>query len=341
MSDGSLQSDVRDVIIIGSGPAGLTAAIYAARANLAPLVLEGEPSSTSDHRAASSCSPPRSRTTPGSPDGIMGPELMERLPRAGRALRRRAGHRRRSTAVDFDAARSEVHVRRTRAPGPHRDRRHRRAARDARPRRRGSGCIGHGVSTCATCDGFFFRGQRDRRRRRRRLGDGRGDLPHQVRRQGHRRPPPRRAARVEDHAGPRVRQPQDRVRVEHGRRRRGRRARRSRASTSYATSTTGESATLPVTGLFVAIGHRPEHRSVRRPARHATRTATSSTQPGSTATNVDGVFACGDVQDHVPPGGHRRRLRLHGGDRRRALARAARATRTPGCDRAGAEASGR
>src|SRR4029078_1734275 len=149
-------NDVRDVFIIGSGPAGLTAAIYAARANLDPLVIEGEPSSTSDQPGGRLRLTTNVENCPGFPDGIMGPELMMSF----RAQAERFGAEfltEKVTRVDFSERpfRVWVHEREFSADAII-------VSTGARSLMLGleaeSRLLGHGLSTCATCDGFCFRG---------------------------------------------------------------------------------------------------------------------------------------------------------------------------------------
>ncbi len=147
------QSDIRNVIVIGSGPAGYTAAVYAARANLAPLVFEGSVTAGGALMNTTDV-----ENFPGFRDGIMGPELMDNM----RAQAERFGAELVSDDVTDVDLTGDVKVVTDGAGNQHRAR--------AVILSMGSGyrklgipdedrLSGHGVSWCATCDGFFFRDQ--------------------------------------------------------------------------------------------------------------------------------------------------------------------------------------
>ncbi|MDR7554872.1 MAG: thioredoxin-disulfide reductase [Armatimonadota bacterium] len=141
---------MRDVVILGGGPAGLTAAIYAARANLAPLVIEGS------QAGGQLMLTTLVENYPGFPDAIMGPELMQAM----RKQAERVGAEFRTedaTAVDFTRRPFVI----TTQSGEHIAARAVIVATGASARMLGvpgeERLLGRGVSTCATCDGFFFR----------------------------------------------------------------------------------------------------------------------------------------------------------------------------------------
>ena len=152
----------RKLVVIGSGPAGLTAAIYTARAQLLPLVIEGEPSSDSDQPGGQLMLTTDVENYPGFVDGIMGPELMGIM----RAQALRFGAELRTAKVSRLELASSPFALWVGAP----DADEPTVLTDALIIATGArslmlGCpnedrlLGYGVSTCATCDGFFFREQ--------------------------------------------------------------------------------------------------------------------------------------------------------------------------------------
>jgi len=285
------------VLLGAPGPAGLTAAIYTARANLSPLVVEGEPSSTSDQPGGQLMLTTEVENYPGFVDGVLGPDLMGRFrdqaARFGaefltsKARRvdlssRPFGVWTHSTEGDPDVlARSLIVATGARAlmlnvPG------------EAR-------LMGHGVSTCATCDGFFFRNQKI-------VVVGGGDSALEeasfLTRFGenvtvvHRRKELRASKIMQDRAfaNDKIDFRWDAVVTEIL----GDAKVRGVALTNLVTN---EQDTLEADGVFVAIGHVP-NTTVFAGMLDMDENGYIRTTDG-TRTNVDGVFACGDVQDHV------------------------------------------
>jgi thioredoxin reductase (NADPH) len=144
-------SDVRNLIIIGSGPAGYTAAVYAARANLRPLVIEGAQS------GGALMTTTEVENFPGFPDGILGPELMDNM--------RKQAERFGAEYLTDDVSRVELKgdVKRVWTGDTEYQAHAAILATGSAWRPLGvpgeRELLGHGVSSCATCDGFFFRGQ--------------------------------------------------------------------------------------------------------------------------------------------------------------------------------------
>ncbi len=294
-----MASDVRDVIIIGSGPAGLTAAIYTARANLAPLMLEGEPSSTSDQPGGQLMLTTEVENFPGFPEGVMGPDLMsgfrEQAERFGTEI-----HTVKASRVDLSARPFGVWVGDPQAPEPT----HRANAVIVATGAQSlllnlpneNRLIGHGVSTCATCDGFFFRGQRIAV-----VGGGDSAMEEAIFLTKfadnvtivHRRSELRASKIMQDRAfaNPKISFAWNSEVAELV-------GDDSLAGAVLRDTVTGELRSLDVTGVFVAIGHRP-NTDVFVGQLAMKDSGYLITQPGTTRTDVEGVFACGDVQDDV------------------------------------------
>ena len=292
-----MSTDVREVIIIGSGPAGLTAAVYAARANLHPLVLEGEPSSTSDQPGGQLMLTTDVENYPGFPEGVMGPELMMRF--REQAARFDAEIKTEKVSkVDLSERPFKVWVGDPDTPEPTYLSKAVIVSTGAQSKMLGLGeerLIGHGVSTCATCDGFFFRehhivvvGGGDSAVEEAMFLSKFADTVTLV----HRRDELRASKIMQDRVlnNPKMRFQWNSVVDE---------VLGETSVTGVVVSdvNTGETTKLDVTGLFVAIGHTP-NTGLFVDQLDMEDSGYLITGPG-TYTNVPGVFACGDVQDHT------------------------------------------
>ncbi|HEU5483907.1 MAG TPA: thioredoxin-disulfide reductase [Microlunatus sp.] len=283
-------TDVRDVIVVGSGPAGYTAAVYAARADLKPLVFEG-----SITAGGALMNTTEVENFPGFTDGIMGPELMENM----RAQAERFGAELVTediTEMDLTGPIKTV----TDAYG------HTYAARTvilatgSAYRKLGIAdedrLSGHGVSWCATCDGFFFRDKDIAV-----VGGGDSAMEEAtflsrfarsvtvIHRRDALRASKIMASRAEN--DPKISFAwNSEVAALHGD--------KSLTSVTLRDTVTGEQRELAVQGLFIAIGHDPRSELIR----HQVSTDAEGyvlTDGKSTRTNLSGVFACGDLVDHT------------------------------------------
>jgi thioredoxin reductase (NADPH) len=282
-------NEVRNLIIVGSGPAGYTAAVYAARANLRPLVIEGVTA------GGALMTTTEVENFPGFPDGIKGPELMDDM----RKQAERFGAEfitDDATSVDLTGEIKVVRVGET-------EYRARAVVVSTGSAWRPLGVpgekelLGHGVSSCATCDGFFFRGQRIAV-----VGGGDSAMEEATFLTRfaekvviiHRRDEFRASKIMADRAlsNPKIEVLWDSVVtevVDDGGKVGGVRVRNVK---------TGETSPLDVTGVFVAIGHDPRSELFRGQLDVDDEGYILVDAP-STRTNLTGVFAAGDVVDHI------------------------------------------
>jgi thioredoxin reductase (NADPH) len=279
----------RNVIIIGSGPAGLTAALYAARANLKPLVIEGLESGGQLMMTT------MVENWPGHRDGIMGPDLMTEM----RAQAERFGAEIISGNVETVALDERPFVIRT--SDAVYEARSVIVATGASARLLGipseRALIGHGVSTCATCDGFFFRGKPIAV-----VGGGDSAMEEALFLTKfashvtvvHRRDTLRASKIMQDKAfaNPKISfewnvDVEDVLDPSKG----------EVSAMVLRNNRTGERKVVDVAGLFVAIGHTPNTALFK--GQIETDPSGYIITHSGTRTNIPGVFAAGDVQDHI------------------------------------------
>jgi thioredoxin reductase (NADPH) len=279
----NVSDQVRDVIIIGSGPAGYTAAIYTARAQLEPLVFEGS------QYGGALMTTTDVENYPGFRDGIMGPDLMEQF----KAQAERFGAE--LQPKDVTSVELAGDIKRVVVDGTTYLARSVILAMGAQPRYLNvpgeQELLGRGVSSCATCDGFFFRDQDIAV-----IGGGDSAMEEAIFLSKfaksvtvvHRRDEFRASkimlerARNNDKIRWRTGVTVDRVVGEGG----------------VSGLELSDGSTLDVTGMFVAIGHDPRSQLVRDQLDTDAAGYVVVTAP-STATSVNGVFAAGDLVDHT------------------------------------------